>query len=161
LRRTITALALGAAIATTAVPAAARAEPGLTVDPQSPAGVEYAIPLDTARGHGGGGGHTGGGGAGGGSDGSGSPALFGSGITAPKKPRQSSGERSGGTGAGARKGHGTARGSLGSNEARVPVSAAASYSPTGPLVAVIVAILLVGGGLGVVLRIRSKRTSPS
>src|SRR3954468_6760360 len=96
-RRKITALAVGTIAATCGIPTtASAAEPGFTVDPQSPAGVEYQVPLDSARGQGGGGhnggGHLGGGsgggggggassGSGGSSSGSGSQALFGAGIT--------------------------------------------------------------------------------
>src|SRR4051794_3561554 len=100
-RRKVTALAVGTITAMCGLPAAApAAEPGFTADPQSPAGVEYQVPLDSARGQGGGGhhggGHLGGGGSSGGgggtssggdgsssssSSGSGSQALFGAGIT--------------------------------------------------------------------------------
>jgi hypothetical protein len=40
---------IAAALCLCAAPAAHAAEPGLTVDPQSPSGTEYAIPLDQAR----------------------------------------------------------------------------------------------------------------
>src|SRR3954451_1806549 len=96
-RAKITAVGVAGVLSALAASASAHAEPGFTADPDSPAGVEYAIPLDTARGHGGGhhgspgrggapgtgtatpGGTSAGTGAGGGS-----PALFGSGITPPK-----------------------------------------------------------------------------
>src|SRR3954462_1213702 len=82
-RRKITALAVGAVAISGGLPAgASAAEPGFTVDPQSPAGVEYQIPLDSARGQGGGGtghGHPGGGGLGGSSGGGTSSGGGGSG----------------------------------------------------------------------------------
>src|SRR4051812_14956644 len=115
-RRKITALAVGAVAISGGLPAgASAAEPGFTVDPQSPAGVEYQIPLDSARGQGGGGtghGHHGGGGLGGSSGGgtssgggasgggggsSASPSsnLFGAGIApATRSPRSARGTRS-------------------------------------------------------------------
>src|SRR6476660_8754238 len=85
-RRKITALAVGAAAVTGGIPAgASAAEPGFTVDPQSPAGVEYQIPLDNARHQGGGSSHHGGGGfgsaTGGGGD-SGGGATGGGGSSA-------------------------------------------------------------------------------
>src|SRR3954468_23661352 len=82
-RGRITSLAALSVLGFAAAAGSAHAEPGLTVDPDSPAGVEYAVPLDSARGHGG---HGGGGGAPGGgrapATGGNSPALFGSGIKA-------------------------------------------------------------------------------
>src|SRR5436190_3974231 len=87
-RRKITALAVSAVAVSGGVPAgASAAEPGLTVDPQSPAGVEYQVPLDNARNQGGGSGHHGGGfgsatGGGGGGTGSGGGATGGGGSSA-------------------------------------------------------------------------------
>src|SRR3954467_6829264 len=118
-RRKITALAVGAVAVSGGIPAgASAAEPGFTVDPQSPAGVEYQVPLDSARGQGGGGtghGHHGGGGlggsggggtsSGGGTGGGGSSAgtpssnLFGAGI-APATGSAGSSGRSGSASAG-------------------------------------------------------------
>src|SRR4051794_38453413 len=121
-RRKITALAVGAVAISGGLPAgASAAEPGFTVDPQSPAGVEYQIPLDSARGQGGGGtghGHHGGGGlggssgggtsSGGGASGGGgsssastpSSNLFGAGVAPPRgparAPRPARGRGSGG-----------------------------------------------------------------
>src|SRR3954452_8534161 len=77
-RGRITSLAALSVLGFAAAAGSAHAEPGLTVDPDSPAGVEYAVPLDSARGHGGGGGAPGGGSAP--ARGGNSPALFGSGI---------------------------------------------------------------------------------
>src|SRR5690349_11930410 len=97
-RAKITAVGATGVLAALATSATAQAEPGFTADPQSPAGVEYAIPLDTARGHGGGGGGggghpsgtTGGGGSSSGgsqSSGGSSPELFGAGIKPPSKSK--------------------------------------------------------------------------
>jgi hypothetical protein len=65
-------------------PAAAPAqdEPGVVVDPDSPAGKEYAIPLDQARRESGATVPGGGGGGGGSDGGTTSGALFGAGIAA-------------------------------------------------------------------------------
>jgi hypothetical protein len=181
-RRKITALAVGAVAVTGGIPAgASAAEPGFTVDPQSPAGVEYQVPLDNARhqggggsGHhgggslgnsgGGGGGTSSGGGATGGSGGSGagtsSSDLFGSGIT-PAASNGSNGSASnGGHGSGSAGGS-AARGSGGSGGAgssHFPaLTTTADYSSTGPIAGIVVAILLVGGGFGLFLRLRARR----
>src|SRR3954452_8826590 len=96
-RAKITAVAASGVLAALAASTSAQAEPGFTADPQSPAGVEYAIPLDQARGHGGGGGggvHPGGPDGGSGGSGSGSsqaggssPELFGAGIKPPSRSK--------------------------------------------------------------------------
>jgi hypothetical protein len=180
-RGKITALAAGAAVATCGVPApASAAEPGFTVDPQSPAGVEYQVPLDSARGQGGGGhhgGHHGGGSAGGGDasgggggsassgggtsgSSTGSSTLFGAGI-APAVGR-ASGSHGGSPGAGGGTGTAGARasGSGGGSSDRslgAALTASTEDSGTGPLTGIIVAILLAGGGLGLFLRLRARR----
>ena len=179
-RGKITALAAGAVVATCGVPApASAAEPGFTVDPQSPAGVEYQVPLDSARGQGGGGtGHHGGGSLGGGGGGSlggggsagngggtssgggstGSPTLFGAGITpASAGSSGSQGAASGatgqnGAGAGARAASGGSDKSLGS-----ALTASTHYSSTGPVAGLIAAILAAGAALGFFLRLRARR----
>lgn len=71
---------------TLALAATATAQDGVTYDPDSPAGREYALPLEEARGEGGGKGSTT---SGGGSEASGGndSGLFGDGIT----PRASAG----------------------------------------------------------------------
>jgi hypothetical protein len=170
-RGKITALAAGTLMAACGIPASASAaEPGFTVDPQSPAGVEYQVPLDSARGQGGGGSshdHGGGGlsgGGGGGSSGGGSnaasssPILFGSGITpAAGGPAGAKSKSSGGRhhrGGQASGGSGSAAGGLSVPSA---LSTTASYSSTGPVAGIVGAILLVGGGLGLVLRLRARR----
>src|SRR5881275_1273726 len=85
--RKITALAVGAVAVSGGIPTgASAAEPGFTVDPHSPAGVEYQVPLDNARHQGGGGsGHHGGGSgsvSGGGGSSSGGGATGGGGSSA-------------------------------------------------------------------------------
>jgi hypothetical protein len=178
-RGKITALAVLSVGATVGVPATASAsEPGFTVDPQSPAGVEYQIPLNTARGQGGGGnGHHGGGSlSGGGSGGSGggtssgggtggpgngssagSQALFGTGITPATNGSGSGyGAAGGGRNGPARDGHGSGSGS-GSRTLPAALTSNADYSTSGPIAAIIAAILAVGGGFGLLLRLRARR----
>lgn len=150
-------LAAITALATVGGAGAARAEPGVHVDPQSPAGVEYAIPLHSGR-QPGGHGTTGGRAAGS------SGTLFGAGITPPSGSASKPGSRSSNSArgthtrpdavGGASGGRSAKAGSAGGGSA-VPVSASAHYSPTAPVVALIGAILLVGGGLGLLARRRS------
>jgi hypothetical protein len=165
-RGKITAAAVGGLLAAGLPSGVAGAEPGLTVDPQSPAGVEYAIPLDSGRGHGGGHGHSGGS--------SGGSALFGSGITPPGKGGSGtspSGSGTGTSGGGGARNGGTSGGatSHGSPNARsgadatppgiAPASAAASYSTSGPIAGIVAAILALGGGVGLFLRFRARRAT--
>jgi hypothetical protein len=173
-RGKFTALAIGALVAGAGTPSTALAEPGLTVDPQSPAGVEYAIPLDTARGGGGGGGsgHAGGFGSG---SGGGPSRLFGAGITPPGNRSTSSTSGSGRSGSGSgtarskRRGTGSNGGKSSSTSAHgagvgttvAPVTASANYSSTAPLAGVIGGVLLAGGGLGVAARLRANRSAKS
>jgi hypothetical protein len=124
--------------------------------------VEYAIPLDTARGPGGGGtGDPGNAGVGSPGDTSGHsnrPTLFGSGIT----PRHSSSPRSkrtSGAHSGSRRKGVASSGGSGSRGAGVApvITASAGYSSDGPLAAVIVAILVAGGAIGLAARLRARR----
>src|SRR5436305_4596599 len=184
-RRKITALAVGAVAVSGGIPAgASAAEPGFTVDPQSPAGVEYQVPLDSARGRGGGTHHGGGGnlggtngGGGGGSNGGGgatgsggsgsgtsasggtsSPNLFGAGI-APATGSGSSNGASGAVGkAGGNGSGGQASGVIsGARHLPTALTASADYSSTGPIAGIVAAILLVGVGFGLFLRMRARR----
>lgn len=154
-------LASTAALVLLAIPAAAQAEPGLTVDPESPAGVEYAVPLDHARNPGGGSG-----GSAGNSGGGGSGQLFGAGITpssgSSAGPRGRSGDGQDGKSTGDKKANGGDGGGGGNFSPAAPttrptaaVEASTSYSTSGWLAGLIAAILLVGGGLGLFLRLRS------
>jgi hypothetical protein len=165
-RGKITSLAALSLLGLTAATGVAQAEPGLTVDPDSPAGVEYAVPLDTARGHRGNGG-SGGGGTTAPSGGADSPVLFGSGIKSGSgssggdkgspgsgKPGEKPG---GGSGGGSASGSG---GRVGTDSPAAPVAASATYSTTGPMAAIIGGVLLLGGGLGLFLRLRARRSSP-
>ena len=161
----ITALAVAGGLV---LSGSAQAEPGFTADPESPAGVEYQIPLDTARGQGGGGYHggnpSGGGGAapgatapsGGSSGVGGASALFGRGIKSADKERVS-GKAGGGQQPGVRqKPGGDSRvGRDGSPATLIPASA--SYSATGPVAGVVGGVLLIGGGIGLFLRLRGRR----
>ena len=178
-RRKITALAVGALAVTGGIPAgASAAEPGFTVDPQSPAGVEYQVPLDNARNQGGGSGHHGGGGfgsatggggnssggatgGGGSSAGTGSPNLFGTGISPATTGSGASGAggSNGATGGGARGagGHGSGAPSGGSGTRRLPsLTTTADYSSTGPIAGIVAAILVTGAAFGLFLRLRAR-----
>jgi hypothetical protein len=141
-----------------AAPAGAHAQKGLHVDPHSPAGTEYAVPLDSGRQPGGG-------------SGGGDP-RFGAGITPPSHT-QGSGSAgtttagSGGGGAGGSQDRGGSAGPGGTSKsgqagasgrpaAAVSVPAPASYSSAGPLIALIAAILLAGCSLGLLARRRAR-----
>lgn len=160
-RKQITALTLGTVFAI-AAPGAADAEPGLTVDPHSPAGVEYQVPLDTARGHGN---HPGGASGDHGTGSSGSSAdpgssnsdtLFGSGITpAPKARPRATGHGGSGIHGAAQRPRAGHRGTAASSVA--PIAASASYSSEGALGGLIAGILAIGGGLGLLSRYRGRR----
>ena len=166
MRRTISALAAGAGLAIGATPAVAAPEPGFTVDPQSPAGVEYQIPLDHARNQGGGHGNhsvalggggsssSGGGGSSGGSGGGSAAPLFGSGIT----PATGSSSGKAGKDRGGRNGGGASDsgGGSGGRPSLPELTSTASYSSTGPVAGVVAAIVLAGLGLGFFLRQRNR-----
>ena len=138
-----------------AAPAVAQ-EDGVFVDPDSPAGKEYAIPLEEARRHG----------AGGGAPGTGQP-LFGAGIERGTSPAETSSAKGGaggsvsGGGSGKARGNGT-NGNGGSSEASeggqavqrsAAIKAAAGGSSDGLITAAIVALVLAAGLLaGVALR---------
>jgi hypothetical protein len=91
-------LAAVVALCSVAAPAGASAQqPGVYIDPQSPAGVEYALPLPQARGDHAGGAPAGAGSGTGGPGGSGSASsapdttLFGAGIRDQRSSRRGSG----------------------------------------------------------------------
>ena len=148
-----------------ALPAFAGAQEQPKLDPDSPAGVEYQLPLDTARQEaaGGDGGDLGGGGAGGGdaagggsaddasASGSDGAPLFGSGI----KPRignaGAEGARLDGTGADA----GLAAGASTASSAATGIGTNEFLMP-----GIALGVLLVGAGFGLALR-RGLRESPS
>lgn len=130
-----------------ASPVAAQ-EPGVHVDPNSPAGKEYAIPIDQARRQ-----AEGASGANGGHGSSGSAGLFGAGISARGGRGGSGGGHSGGSAKGSG-GSGTSGGaaSQGAKRASARPAIAASTGAggnatllTGGLVA---AVLLAGALLG-------------
>ena len=137
-----------------AAPAVAQ-EDGVFVDPDSPAGKEYAIPLEEARRHG----------AGGGAPGTGQP-LFGAGIERATSAVEDGGARGGAGGSASGGGSGKARGNSESgngasegsatNQAvqrSAAIKAAAGGSSDGLITAAIVALVLAAGLLaGVALR---------
>ena len=146
-----------------AAPAVAQ-EDGVFVDPDSPAGKEYAIPLEEARRHG----------AGGGAPGTGQP-LFGAGIERATSPVESGNAQSGaggsasggaggsasGGGSGKARGHGDNGNGQSSQRSEgdqavqrsAAIKAAASGSSDGLITAGIVALVLAAGLLaGVALR---------
>jgi hypothetical protein len=138
-----------------ALPAAAAAqdEPGVHVDPDSPSGKEYAIPLEGARRDASGGGtagdSSGGEGGGGGVSSSSSAApLFGEGIT-------SHGSQSSGDGASNGDSSGKKTGSPAKQPARSTLASASSGSGDSAAAktgAIALAVLLAGGGLGLLFR---------
>lgn len=156
---TIAIAAVATLLVFEALPGSALAEPGLTVDPQSPAGVEYAVPLDQGRGHGGDSGGSGGGGSSsGGNTAGGSPPLFGSGIKpVSEKSGQGSPNSSPGNDRTGRGVDGLAQQSE-ADKANVAaaVSTARSYSTVPSLAIVVAAILLAGVGFGLLLRTRTR-----
>jgi hypothetical protein len=160
-RAKLTALATCGLIAASTAAVPAYAERGVTVDPQSPAGVEYAVPLDSGRGHGG---NHGGSGGGSSQSDAGSPQLFGSGIkpvsssTDPAaKPKAARGGGDGGSNSAG--GRSKPRPGSRSSSAVAPVAASAAYSTTGPVAGLIGAIVLVGGGFGLFARMRARRAA--
>lgn len=154
-RRRLAGGALLVAIAALLAPSVAQAQPGVFVDPETPAGAEYAIPLEEARRQG-----TGGEGRGAGEGGGGRTAqpLFGVGIERAASASANRGETGGGaSGSGPRDGRGTSRNGgdgalLGGQESRrsrgnsVAIEAAASGGSE-PLTTAGIAVLVLGVGL--------------
>jgi hypothetical protein len=130
-----------------ALPAApATAQSGVHVDPGSPAGKEYALPLDQARREARGGGS---GGAGQKSP-TGRSALFGEGI----KPGRSHGAGTTGSGSARAKG-GRSRAQTPASGAAARLSAPATAGGGSPALTdggIALAVLLAAGGLGLLLR---------
>jgi hypothetical protein len=129
-------------------------EPGVHSDPDSPAGKEYALPLDSVRRDTGGGGSGGGNGGGGGSD------LFGAGIVragggsadtgssgSGGSSRDDGGRRQGDGGSATENGRGE-RGSSGSTA----LASSSDDSATFKSGLVALAVLVAGAGLGLLLR---------
>ena len=132
-----------------APPGAQAQEPGVHIDPQSPAGTEYALPLVQARGDNAAprsGGSTGGGSA---AQPGAAPARFGAGI--------GDGKNDGGSSGGGRPRHRTAPGRGGAAAPpRDIATAAAQPDSTSPVIAGLAGLVLLAGlGLGLLLRRRS------
>jgi hypothetical protein len=132
--------------------AVAKDEPGVHVDPGSPSGKEYAIPLEGARRDASGGGSSSGSSGGSSGGGAAKAPLFGEGIT-PAGGSQSGGGSGNGSGGSAPKGgkkasavEQTARSTLAS------APAAGSGDSTAQTGAIGLAVLLLGGALGLLLR---------
>jgi hypothetical protein len=156
-RMRIPALAVLAAGALAAAPgAAAGQEPGVVVDPGSPAGKEYAIPVDRARRdagvdrapH-----------ASTGGSAEAKPELFGAGITprkpAAKKPAKARSKRGGGDGSGAAPGGGGDSGGSGGGGPAVSVQSRPSANALPWLAGPAAAVLLIGAAAGLLMRRRS------
>jgi hypothetical protein len=121
------------------------------VDPGSPAGKEYAIPLESARREGAGGGAQGSGdksGTGSGNKGASgsSPPLFGAGISQAKRHSSGGGGKNGGSGGSG--GGDAAPNAAKSVAARADDGGSASLRTAG----IAALVLLVGGALGLGLR---------
>jgi hypothetical protein len=162
MRGTLLRASLAVGICLLAPPSAGATPPGVHVDPNSPGGKEYAIPLDQARNEatGGGGSQSSGGGSGshlfgvgvGGSDsgGSGSAGTASSGDAGASK---SGGSGSGGSGSGssASRGSGHSRsagvGAGGSHNRLSTLNVAAANPESG----VQAPLLVLGGSAGIVL----------
>lgn len=149
-------LAVAALLLLVATPSAAAREDGVFVDPDSPAGKEYAVPIDQARGEA----------AGGGEAAPGEEPLFGEGIESPSggsaNPQNSegAGKSDGGSraeGGDPRQGDGSRR-SADLGQSSVAIEAAAADGSNGLLSAgIAAAVLAVGllGGLGLRRLLRS------
>jgi hypothetical protein len=133
-------------------PAASQLPSGVVVDPESPAGVEYAIPLDRARREAGAG--SGAGGGPGSRRAGGEESLFGAGITRQRDGAGEGTSREGRSGAGgAASGDRTASEGAGPGEPRsAALASTAPDSGTGETVAIALAVLALGGLLGIALR---------
>ena len=148
-RRTSGALAVIASCCSLTTAPARALEPGVHVDPGSPAAHEYALPLGQAR--------SGGGGSSSGSEGT---TLFGAGIKPPGGGPGGKGTGHGGKGNGSSAGAGAGATSPSATAAPPPPSVlrdAHDHSGDGSLLALIgggVAILVLGGFGGTVLRHR-------
>jgi hypothetical protein len=142
-RHKLKRLALIPLLLAVAAPPAMAQQDGVFVDPDSPAGKEYAVPIDQARGDA----------AGGGDSGSGEEPLFGAGIEpgsggSADKPRGGeAGQNAGGsgdTGGEPRQGDGS-RDSVDPGQRSVAIEAAAADGSDGLLSAGIAAAVLAGG----------------
>ena len=137
-------------LAAVAAPPAGAQQDGVFVDPESPAGKEYAVPLDQARGEASG--QVG--------SASGNAALFGEGIEPAGGGSAASrnGDRAGKPGTGSRKGEGDSRQGEGESregdaapspagvgQSSAAIEAAAADGSNGLLIAGIAAAVLVGG----------------
>jgi hypothetical protein len=139
-------LAGAAVVALLAAPSGAAAQGGVHVDPNTPAGKEYAIPLDSARRE-----------AAGKDNGTAvaprntAPStgnetpLFGAGIT-PNRPRRSAPRAGAGASARAKRRHSTAAG------ARVSAAGSGGSNGTAATVGVALAVLALGGAFGYAFR---------
>ena len=155
--RPLSVLALALMLSIVVAPVAS-AQDGVQVDPDSPPAVEYALPLQEARGDAARPGAGGAGGGAGAADGSGAAPAFGSGITRkPARADATAGERPArpGSGSDARPASERPRPPAGAGARRTgDVGGPAMLYALGSAVA----ILLAGGLLGLALR---RRQSPA
>lgn len=134
----------------------AQDEDGVHVDPDSPSGQEYEIPLESARRGAASGDSTGG------SSSADSPPLFGDGVGTPEPASGSSGgDESGGSSGGGDRDRSQDREGKRPSErdaAQVKIAAGAPAAPDGGIgtslliAAISAVVLLLGAGLGVALR---------
>jgi hypothetical protein len=159
--------ALAVVCSTTLVASASALEPGVHIDPGSPAAKEYALPVSQARGAASGGE---------GSDPS-SERLFGSGITPPSSGSGSGGSHaapagahSGGVGNGSSRHGGSGSGAAGTARQATPllvqrVAVGRSSSTGGSSALVLLAggvgVLALGAFAGIVLKHSRRETSPT
>ena len=127
---------------------ASAVEPGVHVDPGSPAGKEYAIPLDQARNDAlpPGGGHAGGGG---GAPGSGASPLFGAGVVS-RRSSGSAGVRS--RGDSSRNAVKQAAAGRGAGPALPAAASTGAGADTSPAVLIAIAVLAAGCLSGLAVR---------
>lgn len=156
------ALAVAAGLA---LPASAAAQSGAIPDPNSPAGKEYAMPLEQGRSSGGGGSHGGGSGSHGGGSGShgGSAAarpLFGSGIAPSGHHAASSANPDRGSSPGSSSGNDSSKARSGSVAPPVRPRPAAHEDSSGQPALLVVFVLLGGVALAGGFRLVGRRSPP-
>ena len=142
------------------VPATAAAQSGAIPDPNSPAGKEYALPLDQGRAQGGGGSHGGGSHGGGAGSHGGARPLFGAGISPAHHESRSSSGPQGGTAPGSHGSTKPSRSVSGSSSTALRLRPTAHESSTGQPALLVVFVLLGGVLLAGGFRLVGRRSPP-